>query len=373
MIPFLLSIVISILIAVGSIGGADAADRYLWIIRDQLASPAAIEALVGDAAELGATDLLVQVRGRGDAYYRSSLVPRRDERFDALATLMAAAHARRLRVHAWFNVFLVGSADDALHVANAHPGWIARWEDGRSIAEIPKSERGELFLEGAFLSPASPPARGHLLDVVSELVERYALDGLHWDYVRFPGPKGGFESDALQAFAAREALDHPSWEEWRAEQVSLFVREAGERARAARPGIVLSAAVMPDPDDAFQLYGQDWTTWVRELWIDRAIPMSYTTSMERLARWREQAISADLPPERVLVGLGVWKLSATELDAQMEWADANVPGGVALFSWGDLSSAGDRAGASVRAETTRRVARRAVVSRRWSPATGAAP
>lgn len=327
---------------------------------------------MNDAAELGATDLLVQVRGRGDAYYMSSLVPQRNERFDALALVLEKAHAQGLRVHAWFNVYLVGSADERLHVSNAHPAWIARWEDGRSIAEISKSERGELFLEGAFLSPASAQAREHLLDVVSELVDRYAIDGLHFDYIRFPGPKGGFESDALQAFAAREALDNPSWEEWRAEQVSLFVREAGARARATRPGIAISAAVLPDPDDAFRLYGQDWTTWVRELWIDRAIPMSYTTSMERLARWREQAMAAEIPPERVLAGLGVWKLNAAELDAQMEWADENVPGGVALFSWGDLSSAGDRAGASASSETARRAARRAVVSRRWTPHTGAA-
>ena len=61
---------------------------------------------------MGKSDEVLQVRGRGDAFYRSSLVARspllerQPREFDPLARLLARAHARRLQVHAWTNVLL---------------------------------------------------------------------------------------------------------------------------------------------------------------------------------------------------------------------------------------------------------------------------
>src|SRR5262249_2305252 len=50
--------------------------RALWVVRTTMASPESVRELVRRAKENGFTDLIVQVRGRGDAYYESSLEPR---------------------------------------------------------------------------------------------------------------------------------------------------------------------------------------------------------------------------------------------------------------------------------------------------------
>src|SRR4051812_10840502 len=68
--------------------------RALWVLRSSLTSPESIASLVRTAREQGFNTLLVQVRGRGDAYYASTLEPRAAELarqpagFDPLATLL---------------------------------------------------------------------------------------------------------------------------------------------------------------------------------------------------------------------------------------------------------------------------------------------
>src|SRR5687767_13183237 len=66
--------------------------RALWVLRTSLSSPAAVQHLVQSARDNGFNTLLVQVRGRGDAYYQSRLEPRAAElskqpdTFDPLAS-----------------------------------------------------------------------------------------------------------------------------------------------------------------------------------------------------------------------------------------------------------------------------------------------
>jgi len=49
--------------------------KALWVVRDRITTAKAIDDLLADATTRGIFDLVVQVRGRGDAYYRSELEP----------------------------------------------------------------------------------------------------------------------------------------------------------------------------------------------------------------------------------------------------------------------------------------------------------
>ena len=102
--------------------------RGLWVVRTALVSPQAVDRAVDDAAEAGMNALFVQVRGRGDAFYRSKLVPRspllerQPREFDPFARLLTRARARRIQVHAWVNVLLAAHFGQPLprghHLAN---------------------------------------------------------------------------------------------------------------------------------------------------------------------------------------------------------------------------------------------------------------
>src|SRR5438128_11290673 len=83
--------------------------RALWVVRTTLTSPAAIATMVDAAKSGGFNALIVQVRGRGDAYFQNGIEPRpsalaSQPSFDPLAVTIARAHSAGLQVHAWINV-----------------------------------------------------------------------------------------------------------------------------------------------------------------------------------------------------------------------------------------------------------------------------
>ena len=112
--------------AITTVAGLERTEiRALWVLRTSLTSPQAIDELVASARGNGFNTLLVQVRGRGDAYYASAIEPRSAElqrqplTFDPLATVLERARAAGVSVHAWVNVNLISSAVD-LPIARNH-------------------------------------------------------------------------------------------------------------------------------------------------------------------------------------------------------------------------------------------------------------
>src|SRR4051812_47071460 len=189
--------------------------RGLWIVRTGLVSPAAVDRVVDEAARGGFNALFVQVRGRGDAFYNSRIVVRSEllrgqpADFDPLARVLTRARARGLQVHAWVNVLLTahfGLPLPATHVALRHPEWLmvpraaaaaALSGPPRSVPALVERYRYESDAEGLYLSPSAPGAAAHLEQVVSELVRAYPVDGLHLDFIRYPGPEYDWSRAAL--------------------------------------------------------------------------------------------------------------------------------------------------------------------------------
>src|SRR5439155_15660877 len=167
---------------------------YLWVLRSAVRDPDEVARTVARARAMGVRGLLVQVVARGDACYRSELLPRAeflaDTSFDPLGELLPAARAVGLEVHAWINCALVWSAPrlprDPRHVLRAHPGWVVRLPGGRPMAALTLRERRRLCVEGVFLSAAQPEVRTWIARIAAEIGARYPVDGIHLDYIRQP-------------------------------------------------------------------------------------------------------------------------------------------------------------------------------------------
>jgi len=194
--------------------------RGLWVLRSSLASEKSVRQMVDTAKRAGFNTLLVQVRGRGDAYYNSRIEPRATEleddptNFDPLALTLTLAHAQGLRVHAWFNVDLVSSATllprFRTHIVSRHPEWlmVPRPLAGKLslmspdlpayVGEIARWTRAQADnVEGLYLSPVTAASRQYTTSVVADLAAQYDLDGLHLDYIRYPGRQFGSPAAAL--------------------------------------------------------------------------------------------------------------------------------------------------------------------------------
>jgi uncharacterized lipoprotein YddW (UPF0748 family) len=283
--------------------------RALWVLRSTLVSRAEVDRMLVQAREGGFNVLLVQVRGRGDALYRSSIEPRSellvDEAFDGLAYLIREGHRHGMEVHAWVNVFFVWAATrmpvDRKHVLHSHPEWISVRSDGRSLLELSRREIEAMGIQGVFLSPGNPEVREHVRAVVRELVERYAVDGIHLDYVRYPNMNVGYDTATRTEFMRAHGVDplelatdsetlagllgkkgvldlRAIWGEWRVRDVESLIENLHFDMKALRPAARLSAAVLPDTHSAVAKHAQDWPSWLRRGILDFAVPMCYSAS-----------------------------------------------------------------------------------------------
>jgi uncharacterized lipoprotein YddW (UPF0748 family) len=292
-------------------------DKALWVVRDKITTKSAIDDLMADATTRGIHDVVVQVRGRGDAYYASSLEPRADglaEGFDPLAHLVRAGAAVGVRVHAWGNVFFVWSSPDGAlptsgeHVVQRHPDWLLRPAGVKYLDPVGGSD-----WEGIYTDPKSAEAREHTLAVFTEIVSRYRVEGFHHDYVRYP-----------QVTYADSPEDHAA--------VTALVSEGANRLRAARPGIVISAAVFPDPDVARDRVLQRWPEWARAGLVDLLCPMAYRRDTDEVARLLGKARAA-APKTRMWGGLMAYAGERALLRDQVRAAKRVGCEGAILFAY----------------------------------------
>ena len=347
--------------------------RALWVdaFHAGIRSPAEAAQLVSDAKRLHVNTLIVQVRRRGDALYSSSLEPPLDEppydpSFDALAHILREAHAAGLQVHAWVNAMPLWRdappPRDARHVFNRHgPGatgddnWLTRSRDGN-----------QRFPVGYFLDPGHPAARDHLVAVYLDIVRRYPVDGIHFDYIRYPEtddrlPRGsnvGYNPVSLARFArasrttAVPAPDDEAWTRWRRQQVTELVRRIAIEARAINPRIKVSAAVIAwgrpprDRNDfantaPMQRIFQDWRSWLEEGILDLAVPMNYAREHDATVReWFNGWIAFEKKHKRqrqLAVGVGGYLSEPQGVLAQIgrvrDGRGRDRADGVSIFSY----------------------------------------
>ncbi len=353
--------------------------RAVWVVRQSLSSPAAAREVVEQAAAGGFNTLLVQVRGRGDALYRSALEPRPEfldgqGDFDPLQLVLDEARARGMAVHAWVNAYLVwGPVDPPRHpghLVNAHPEWLAvPYALGRDLYHVDPRDPSYVrrlieysaanieVVEGLYTSPSHPGVQERLHAVWMELAAAYELDGIHHDYIRFPTSAFDYSRTTLERFQAwvkpriaahrhagllAAARDDPyafaealpgHWDRFRRDSVSDLVRRVHLGAKERRPGLVVSAAVLPEWRGAARWNLQAWTSWLAEGTLDVAVPMAYTTDTEEFHRWVEAALAAAGSPERVWAGVGAYRNPVDLTVAQIDEARTIGVGGVAVFSY----------------------------------------
>ncbi len=364
-----LALPVSILLASAAPGsGAPAPGelRGLWVVRTALVSPEAVDRVVDEAAQAGFNALFVQVRGRGDAFYRSAIAPRsplleRQPRdFDPFARLLARAHERDLQVHAWLNVLLTAHFGQPLprgHVLERHPDWVmvpravAAQALGASGAArlrlVMEAGRSDGDAEGYYLSPSVPAVGDHLESVVRELVRGYPVDGLHLDFVRYPGPQYDYSRAALQDFRHRAGggdllggpgRDPVAWDDYRRHVLTVLTTRLADAGRAERPGIVVSAAVAPDQAQAVSHKFQDWPSWLQSGVLSAVCPMTYTPD-NRLFQQQLQDAKLKANGQLLWAGIGAYRLDPAGLVEKIALARQTGAQGVVLFSHESLDAA----------------------------------
>ena len=241
--------------------------------------------LLDVARETGLNTVFFQIRPECDAFYASELEPwsrylggtqGEDPGWDPLAFAIEEAHARGLELHAWMNPYRAKSSTSSTAVA-PHPA-------------VTLSEHAHVYGSALWMDPGAPEVQDHTLAVIRDVLDRYDVDGLHFDDYFYPYPNGEeFPDDATYA-AYTSAGGTLGRDDWRRDNVNQLVRRISEIVAEVRPAVRFGISPfgiyrpgMPEGITGLDQYAAiyaDPVKWMAEGWVDYLAPQLYWPSTQ---------------------------------------------------------------------------------------------
>jgi len=270
-------------------------------------------AIVERARQIGLNAIVLQVRPAADAIYPSALEPWSEfltgamgtppeTGWDPLAAWVQEAHRRGIELHAWFNPY---RARHSMSKTPAH----------RSHVSLARPELVRSYGDQLWLDPAEPAAAAHTLAVVSDVLRRYDIDGVHIDDYFYPYPvpvpgaapaapaSNGLSAPVPGAAATAPVPDLPfpddapwqryragggalSRDDWRRDHVNRLVQAMHETVHRIKPHVRFGISpfglgrpdLRPPGIEGFSQYDKlyaDVELWVEKGWYDYLAPQLY--------------------------------------------------------------------------------------------------
>jgi uncharacterized lipoprotein YddW (UPF0748 family) len=302
------------------------------------------EEAVRRLADNGFTAILPNMLWGGAAFYDSKVLPAAEKlagRGDQIAECLAACKKHGIQMHVWKVNWNLGSQAPAEFVAKMR-------REGRLQA----GARGE---EELWLCPSNPDNQKLEIDSLVEVARNYDVDGIHFDYIRYPDADHCFCGGCRKRFAQASGLAikdwpadvlrpgpaHERWLDWRRDNITAVVKAVSERAREIKPKIRLSAAVFSNWAADRDSVGQDWKLWCEKGYLDFVCPMDYTPSNANFEAMVDRQVGwAGKTP--CYPGIG-FSASSSHFGADRAIAQINITrrhrtGGFVIFNYGEPES-----------------------------------
>jgi len=264
------------------------------------------------------------------------------EKGDQIELCLAACRKYGVQCHVWKVNFNMGWATDQAFVAQ-------KKAEGRTQVNADGSPNDR------WLCPSHPENQKLEIESMLEVARKYAVDGLHFDYIRYPDSEGCFCPGCRTRFEAaikRKVNKWPAdvrndgtwvskWLDFRRQQITTVVAAVAERARQARPGIKISAAVFPNWSADRDSVGQDWRLWCQQGYLDFVCPMDYTPSGSHLQNLIQQQLPwAGKVPCYPGLGLSTWSdpTDICKLIEQINITRQLKTGGFTVFNYGSTEA-----------------------------------
>ena len=225
--------------------------------------------LMANSAELGMNRVLVQVRPFADAIYPSELFPwsdlctgtqGQDPGYDPLAILVEQAHSAGLAIEAWVNPYRV-------RLNASYPA-------GELAADNPAITHPEWAKEvngGIYLDPANPDVQAYIADGVQEILDNYAVDGIHFDDYFYPTTEESFDEAEYAASGTDLSLA-----DWRRENVNSLVSLVYRTVKESSPTAVFGISPQGNPDNNYNGQYSDVGLWMSTPgYLDYVMPQIY--------------------------------------------------------------------------------------------------
>ncbi|MFC5824447.1 glycoside hydrolase family 10 protein [Nonomuraea insulae] len=280
--------------------------------------------ILDSAAKRNLNAVFVQVRPASDALYKSSLEPwsqyltgtaGKDPGWDPLPFLVEESHKRGMEFHAWFNPYRASYGDStaklpAGHPARQHPDWTVKYG-------------GRLYY-----NPGLPAVRDHVTKVITDVVDRYDVDGVHFDDYFYPYPVAGVKFDDTAAF--KKYGKGEKLAEWRRGNVNTLVAEVDKAVHQAKGHVKFGISPFGiwrnksnDPTgsktsgmSAYDSIYADAREWIKSGTVDYVLPQLYwprghsAADYGTLVRWwADEVKDSDV---QLYIGHGLYRVGAKD-------------------------------------------------------------
>ena len=246
----------------------------------------------------------------GTAFYPSKVLPVAADvatKGNAFEQCRAACRKYGVKMHVWKVCWNMGNVVDPAHAKKMQ-------EAGRTQVDYSGKAHEK------WLCPSHPENRKLEIEAMVELA-KMGPDGIHFDYIRYPGAEYCFCEGCRSRFEAMlgakvenwpaDVRDEKKlkgrWNEFRASNITAVVKTVAERVRKEAPGVKISAALFRNPDSDPRTVAQDWPAWCRDGLLDFACNMDYVASTPSFrGQVRAQLQAAGKVPVYPGIGLSCW-------------------------------------------------------------------
>ena len=328
--------------------------RGIWV---HTYSPQDWDVVMKKIADAGLNCVFVRVARGVNALYPSKILPMDGWAADAwkngagrdeLKTMIEAAHKNGLEFHAWKVNFNASAG------MRAGAGPAAMFTQMKTDDRLMRDVNG---VQTSALNPGDPRNRQLEVDAMTELVEKYDVDGVHFDYIRYTeiggDGKENFDFDygdvSRREFEKSRGVAVVHWpadvfsgnlkaeyEDWERENINDVVKRVYDATKARKPQVQVSAAVWRANRKYRAGIKQDWTRWARENWLDFVAPMDYTADNARFERDMKEQIPNVAGHIPFAAGIGTYLIKdPQDVVKQIEIARKNGADGYVLFAYND--------------------------------------
>jgi len=233
-------------------------------------------AILEDLKQLNINTVIFQTRTSGEVLYKSRIEPmypsiakgKGSESFDPLEFVIEECHKRGMTCHAWLITYPLGSQSHVSKLGNT---------------SVVKRHRDlvTLYKNQWYLDPGNPKTDDYLISIVKEIIENYDVDGIHFDYIRYPDRATNFtDKTTFKRFGNGHKID-----DWRRGNINRFVAKVYDTVKKEKPWVMVSSSplgrykpLVSNPNDGWTAYNsvyQDPVQWLEAGKHDAIFPMMY--------------------------------------------------------------------------------------------------
>ena len=327
-------------------------NRYLWVVRTALIAEKNVDEMIQFATLNRINNIIVQVRGRGDAYYNSKIVSKsnliKNKEFDPLLYTLNLAKDKGIKVHVWLNTYLLWSSKKLPfqkdHILLTNPEWLDhnKFSLPNIASELKKVGYKNNTYEGLYLSPDHPSVNEYLLNVFKELLVNYEIDGLHLDYIRFHDSdygKNSFVYSDVNDKIFKHSDSGSEWTQIKRNSITDLVRKTKNLITELGFDIEFSAAVKPNLNEAKQRYYQEWDVWLAAGYLDKAMIMNYSPDLKVFSN-NINILFRNLPSKyrnKIVMGLATYNQTSNQVVNKIKYSKIASINDFAFFSYNVMS------------------------------------